>query len=71
MSKQIQIRVYPDGKIESKTIGVKGKSCMKYIKTIEDLTSAKTYKSEFTHEYYEKQTEENREYYEKYQQNGN
>lgn len=53
MAKQIQIRVYPDGRIESKTLGVKGKSCLNYIKEVEQLTGAKTVKSEFTEEYYQ------------------
>lgn len=53
MAKQIKIRVYPDGRIESETVGMKGKSCMNYIKEVENLTGAKTVKSEFTHEYYE------------------
>ena len=53
MAKQINIRVYPDGRIESETVGIKGKSCMNYIKEVENLTGAKTVKSEFTNEYYE------------------
>ena len=53
MAKQIKIRVYPDGRIESETVGIKGKSCMNYIKEVENLTGAKTVKSEFTNEYYE------------------
>ena len=35
MSKQIKIRVYPDGRIESETVGIKGKSCLNYIKEVE------------------------------------
>ena len=31
MSKQITIRIYPDGKIETKTQGIKGKTCLKYL----------------------------------------
>ena len=53
MAKQIKIRVYPDERIESETVGIKGKSCMNYIKEVENLTGAKTVKSEFTNEYYE------------------
>lgn len=53
MAKQIKIRVYPDGRIESETVGIKGKSCLNYIKEVENLTGAKTVKSEFTHEYNE------------------
>ena len=70
MAKQIKIRVYPDGRIESKTVGIKGKSCMGYIKEVEDLTGAKTVKSEFTNEYYETETAEQNTYNEEYQQSG-
>jgi len=70
MPKQIKIRVYPDGRIESETVGIKGKSCLNYIKEVEQLTDAKTVKSEFTHEYYESQTAQNNTYSEEYQQNG-
>ena len=52
MSKQIKIRIFPDGRIESETIGLKGKSCLSYIKEIEKLTNAKTVHSEFTEEYH-------------------
>ena len=51
MTKQITIRVYPDGRIESETHGIKGKDCLKYIKEIEQLTDAKIVRSEFTEEY--------------------
>ena len=65
----IRDRVYPDGRIESETVGIKGKSCLGYIKEVENLTGARTVKSEFTHEYNE--TEQH--IYtsnEEYQQNG-
>ena len=53
MGKQIRIRIYPDGKIESQTVNIKGKSCMKYIQALEFLLDAKVIDSEFTNEYYE------------------
>lgn len=53
MSKQqIKIRIYPDGRIESETVNIKGKECLKHIKGIEQLTDSKVIKSEFTEEYY-------------------
>ena len=77
MAKQIKIRVYPDGRIESETVGIKGKSCMNYIKEVENLTGAKTVKSEFTPEYYEAENQAysmnldyNTETERNYQQNG-
>ena len=53
MGKQIQIRIYPDGKIESQTVNIKGKTCLKYIKLLESLLDSKVVDSEFTSEYYE------------------
>lgn len=56
MPKQIKIRVYPDGRIESETVGIKGKQCLGYLKDIENMTGAKTIKSKFTKEYTESET---------------
>ncbi len=69
MTKQIKIRVYPDGRIESETIGIKGKSCLGYIKDIENLTGAKVVHSEFTDEYHQQEAH-NDTYNEGYQQSG-
>jgi len=70
MAKQIKIRVYPDGKIESETIRIKGKSCLNYIKEIEQLTDAKTVQSKFTEEYHQQEVY-NDTYNEGYQHGGN
>jgi len=69
MTKQIKIRVYPDGRIESETVGIKGKSCLNYIKEVEQLTGAKTVYSEFTEEYHQQKVH-NDTYNEGYQQGG-
>lgn len=69
MAKQIKIRVYPDGRIESETVGIKGKSCLGYIKGIEQLTDAQVVHSEFTEEYYQSSIMNN-EYSEEQQQSG-
>ena len=69
MTKQIKIRVYPDGRIESETVGIKGKSCLNYIKEVEQLTGAKTVYSEFTGEYPQQEVL-NDTYNEGYQQGG-
>ena len=53
MSKKLQIRVYPDGTVESKTVNIKGKKCEKFIGIMEKLTKATVINSEFTPEYYE------------------
>lgn len=51
--KQIQIRIYPDGSIQTETKNIKGKKCLKYVTPIEALLDARTVDSEFTSEYYE------------------
>lgn len=55
MSRRIQLRVYPDGRIEAVTQGVKGASCTDYIAVLEELLQAETIESAYTPEYYEKQ----------------
>ncbi len=51
--KQIQIRIYNDGTIKSHTKNIKGKTCLKYMKIIEEMCAARAIDSEFTTEYYE------------------
>ena len=53
MAKQIQIRIFADGKVKTTTSNMKGKVCLKYISLLEELLEAKTLDSEFTKEYYE------------------
>lgn len=58
MAKQIQLRVYPDGRVEAVVRGVKGKRCTDYIKVLEDVLQAEVLESEYTPEYYETETVE-------------
>lgn len=51
--KQIKIRIFPDGKIESKTVNIKGKKCTEYIRTVQEMTNSQIIDSEFTNEFYE------------------
>ena len=53
MAKQIQIRIFPDGHIETVTKNIKGKQCLKYLQPLEQLLDAQVTDSEFTSEYYE------------------
>lgn len=55
MEKKIQIRIMPDGTVESKTINIKGKACTKYAKIISDLTDSKIIDQHYTEEYYEEE----------------
>lgn len=49
----MQIRIYPDGKVQGEINGIKGKRCTDYIGIIEELTDSRTWKSNFTKEFYE------------------
>ncbi len=55
MKKQIEIRIFPDGKIETVTHNMKGKTCLKYLQTLEQLLQARVVDSDFTSEYYEQE----------------
>ncbi|MBM4139934.1 MAG: DUF2997 domain-containing protein [Nitrospira sp.] len=56
MKKRVQIRIYPDGRIQAETQGIKGKACTDYIRVLEELLDAEAYTSSYTPEYYEEQT---------------
>ncbi len=53
MTPKIEIRIYPTGLIESKSIGIKGKNCLDYLPLLEDVLQAETVMSSFTAEYQE------------------
>ena len=57
--KQIDIRIYPNGRIETVTHNIKGKACLDYIEPLETLLDAKVLDSEFTSEYYEQEVIDN------------
>ncbi|WP_026759762.1 DUF2997 domain-containing protein [Selenomonas ruminantium] len=49
----MQIRIYPDGRVQGEIDGIKGKKCTDYIGIIEELTDSRTWQSNFTEEFYE------------------
>ena len=55
-NKKMTIRIYPDGKVEAKTINIKGKKCELALDVLGEIMSAKILESTYTPEYY--QTEE-------------
>jgi len=61
MKKQFQIRIYPDGKIEAKTLGIKGAKCTDQIQILEQLLEARALEHSFTAEYYESEVFETNE----------
>lgn len=56
--KQIKVRIFTDGKIESKTVNIKGKKCTEYIRLIQKMTNSQIIDSEFTNEFYESENTE-------------
>lgn len=57
MAKKLKIRLLPNGEIEMKTEGIKGKKCLDYVKFLELIADAKVTKQELTSEYYEEEHE--------------
>ena len=52
MAKRIQVQIFPDGRVQAETQGIKGKKCTEYIKVLEEILEAETIESEYTDEYY-------------------
>ena len=59
MSKKIQIKLSPNGEIEMKTLGIKGKKCLDYIEILKKLVDVNVTNTELSQEYYETETEVN------------
>lgn len=57
MTKKLKIKLLPNGQIEMKTEGIKGKKCLDYAKFLELIADAKILKQELTPEYYEEENE--------------
>jgi hypothetical protein len=55
MSKKIQLRIFPDGRVQAEVQGIKGKACTDYIGILEEVLNAEVYESSYTPEYYESQ----------------
>jgi len=49
----MQIRIFPDGKVQGTIRGIKGKRCTDYIGLIEEMTSSRVLESDYTPEFYE------------------
>lgn len=56
--KQMLVRLFPDGRIEAETQGVKGQSCLQYMALLEQMMQATVTDSAFTKEFYETETEQ-------------
>lgn len=58
LKRQLQIRIFPDGKIEGKTLGIQGKKCTDYISILEQMLKARAIESAYTDEYYQSEIQE-------------
>ena len=52
MAKRIQIQIFPDGRVQAETLGIRGKKCTEYIGLLEELLEAEAVESEYKPEYY-------------------
>lgn len=50
---KIVVRIFPDGRIQAETKGIKGEKCTNYIKVLEEILRAQTVESAYTEEFYE------------------
>lgn len=57
MPRRIKIRIFPDGRIEAETEGIKGHACTPYIQVLEELLQAEVVSSAYTREFLEKEVE--------------
>ena len=53
MSQRVEIRIFPDGRVQAETGGIKGKACTNYIHILEELLDAVAVESKRTPEYFE------------------
>lgn len=56
--KQIKIRIYPDGYVQTETQGIKGKSCEDYIPFFKRLLQSRVIDQMYTEEYYQESVTE-------------
>jgi hypothetical protein len=54
--KQIKLQIFPDGQVKADVVGFQGKKCADYISVLEQLLDAETIDSEWTAEYYLKES---------------
>lgn len=59
MERRLTVRILPDGSIQAETRGLKGKSCVKYMRLLEEILEAEVVSSAYTPEYYEEASAQN------------
>ena len=53
MAKQVRLRLYPDGRVQAETAGIKGPACASVLPLLEQLLDAEVVESAWTEEYYQ------------------
>lgn len=53
MAKQVRLRLYPDGRVQAETVGIKGPACADVLPLLERLLDAEVVESAWTEEYYQ------------------
>lgn len=53
MAEKVQIRLYPDGRIEAETLGMQGEKCTDVIALLEQLLNAEVVETNLKPEYHE------------------
>lgn len=53
MAEKIQIRIYPDGRVEAETFNIQGEECTDVISLLEQLLNAEALETTLKPEYYE------------------
>lgn len=51
MTKQLVVRLRPDGTVDAETVGMRGSECLDHIQELENLLEATTTSSRFTEDY--------------------
>lgn len=59
MDKKLQVRIYPDGRMEAKTEGILGEACTDYIKILEEMLDGYTTDMAYTSDYYQEVEQRN------------
>jgi hypothetical protein len=53
LTEKVVVRIFPDGRIQAETKGIKGEKCTDLIPILEELLHADAIKAEYTEEFYE------------------
>lgn len=66
---KIRVRIFPDGRIEAETEGIKGEKCTDYIIILEKLLNSQAIEAQYTKEFYETEQQNIRQIQQDYLEN--